>query len=259
MQKNQKILYDIETYGKEIVQTGGGNIDIKSKFKNYDHRIYVSDFKILDKGCETWLEGHDQPMRFCLNQHTIIVHQFKKILPIILGTLNGNILKKLLGLIYIKLNWRNFLEFVYWGMRDVFYNDPDRYSQPVREIYRLIEDDKIRDVICIVLEQDDSYRFRFQDIIGELNKEIFISHPRFEIMRLWDIYKSREKVGRLKDYEKYIKAGSWIIMFMPKTLKKIKDIVRELNIDEVRLNEADRYWAESRVDYNFKHDGEIKA
>jgi hypothetical protein len=60
---------------------------------------------------------------------------------------------------------------------------PERYSKPVKEIYRLfnilIEREKeeyqktkwtqMRDVICHVLEFDNAYRFRFQDVLSELN------------------------------------------------------------------------------------------
>jgi hypothetical protein len=61
--------------------------------------------------------------------------------------------------------------------------DPKRYSRPVREIYRLfnllIEREKdqgnkdkwtqIRDVVCYILEFDNAYRFRLQDVLKEIN------------------------------------------------------------------------------------------
>lgn len=60
---------------------------------------------------------------------------------------------------------------------------PDKYCRFVREIYRLfnllIEREKgnelknfwaqMRDVICMILEFDNAYRFRMQDILSEIN------------------------------------------------------------------------------------------
>jgi len=82
---------------------------------------------------------------------------------------------------------------------------PDKYSQPVREIYRLFnllierevyEEKKkqwqqLRDITCMILEFDSSYRLRVQDVLSELN------------------------------------------------------------IDEIKLSEEDKYFAQLRTDFNF--------
>lgn len=74
-----------------------------------------------------------------------------------------------------------WLNFAIWTIRDVRYK-PKLYSRPVREVYRLfnilIEREtspgmkekwtKIRDIVCMILEVDNAYRFRFQDIIAEM-------------------------------------------------------------------------------------------
>jgi len=62
---------------------------------------------------------------------------------------------------------------------------PEKYSRPVREIYRIFnllierESDEgmkqkwiqMRDIICMILEFDNAYRFRFQDVVSEMNLE----------------------------------------------------------------------------------------
>jgi hypothetical protein len=85
---------------------------------------------------------------------------------------------------------------------------PERYSRPVREIYRLfnilIEREKepgmkdkwtkMRDVICHVLEFDNAYRFRLQDVLKEINlDEIKPDEATKYYMSLHDDYNFLEK------------------------------------------------------------------
>jgi hypothetical protein len=65
--------------------------------------------------------------------------------------------------------------------------DPKNFSRPVREIHRLFtlmrsrEGEKemrgkwteMRDVVCLFLEYDDSYRFRFMDMMNNVNLKEF--------------------------------------------------------------------------------------
>lgn len=75
-----------------------------------------------------------------------------------------------------------WIDFAIWALRDSQLK-PKLYSRPVREIYRLFdimikrEDNlnlkdkwrKIRDITCMIIEFDQSYRFRIQDVLSELN------------------------------------------------------------------------------------------
>jgi hypothetical protein len=89
---------------------------------------------------------------------------------------------------------------------------PERYSRPVREIYRLfnilIERERdepmkkkwaeMRDVICHILEFDNAYRFRLQDVLKEINlDEIKPDEATRYYMSLYSDYgfegKSKEK------------------------------------------------------------------
>lgn len=76
-----------------------------------------------------------------------------------------------------------------WVSMNGKFPDPQKYSRPVREIYRVLKlirekygndpsviDDKgmwteIRDIICFALEFDDFYRFVFMDMLSEINME----------------------------------------------------------------------------------------
>ena len=86
--------------------------------------------------------------------------------------------------------------------------NPERYSHPVREIYRifniLIEREKeerlialwtqLRDVLCMILEFDNAYRFRIQDALAELNlDEIKPDKSDTYYIRMRDDYKYKVK------------------------------------------------------------------
>ena len=72
---------------------------------------------------------------------------------------------------------------IYYPILTKYFLKPEAYSKPTREIYRLFDIliakekntgmkekfTKIRDMACFVLEYDSAYRFRFQDILGEID------------------------------------------------------------------------------------------
>jgi hypothetical protein len=239
----------METYGQKSRLVNGKEYQ-DSKFASYNNLMEIMDFKVLAKGCETWIKGHKYPVRGCFNSKTSVVHGYKKLAPILLKSLEGNIFKKFIGLVYLKLNWKKYLEFVYLGMRDV-YTEPDRYSQPVREIYRLIKDEQTREVVCAILEFDDAYRYRVQDILGELNKANFRLDPMDEIKRLVRVYVHREDktMGRVFNAIRY---GLSYLKLNRKLLVKLKDFVEDLDLDEIKMSKEDIYWTNILGSYKYR-------
>jgi len=72
---------------------------------------------------------------------------------------------------------------IYYPILEKYFLKPEAYSKPTREIYRLFDIliarekskgmkekfEKIRNMVCFVLEYDSAYRFRFQDILAEID------------------------------------------------------------------------------------------
>lgn len=141
-----------------------------------------------------------------------------------------------------------------------------RYCQFVREVYRAFsvipENEKaqdtelrfmLRDLLCMVLEFDNAYRFRAQDVLAELDHEALGKKPIRELLRLLNILSSREKTQEIKDTWKLLrKFVGFYLVFDRKALKIIKSALLNLNIDTVKFTIEDKVFCIPRSDYNFR-------
>ena len=142
----------------------------------------------------------------------------------------------------------------------------ERYCTTVREIHRAFteahiekENEKMKEfrlmvrlVVCMILEFDNAYRYRIQDILPELNKENLTRNPIKELNRLMDIMVVRENTQSIKDSWFLIKKFVyWYLRFDRKLLKMIKNILLEINLKQVALDEMDKSYCIMRKDYTF--------
>jgi uncharacterized protein (UPF0297 family) len=213
----------------------------------------IVDFKVTEDGCETYYAGEPYPIRLCLQpdkQDTIA--RVKRLIPSLLRTVSNH---KIIGALYLWLNWKELVDYIHFALTDV-YAKPDYYNQPVRELYMVLSDrgiDQIRDIVCAVVEYDSAYRFRFQDIAGELNQYRMATEPIEELKRLWSIYQEREGEPSQK-FSKFMPFVLWLLKLNTKLLDLLKEIAKDLNIDEVKPNAADTYWMLNGGDY-YKYKG----
>lgn len=138
-----------------------------------------------------------------------------------------------------------------------WYLKPKYYCKSAQEIYRvgmdLAGDNKIYQLIVkaivMIWEFDDSYRFRGQDILGELKKENLVNVKK-EINRLLGIYFKREQAGVSN---KVRRMKMFLPILMRKPIKKVvKRFLSRLDVSRVVLDEGDMYWCSFRTNYNFK-------
>ena len=224
-------------------------------------------------GVLTYMEGYEYPYKgFPYYEFVDRIDLLKKITR---TTLSG---------IYHELKKRNKLWFLtllpsLWIMKVlvrvgiyVFYRIVERfrlkkekYCPAVREIYRVFSIDdpdervgerdlrwRIRDSICMVLEFDNAYRYRTQDLIEELNKDNVRKDPAKEICRLLDIMMTREKTQEIKDTWKLFKMlVTYYLRFDKKMKQIIGNVLAELDIEKVKLDIGDKQFCEKRKDYTF--------
>ena len=157
---------------------------------------------------------------------------------------------------------RSFI-YSFYRMVDRFKVKPLRYCTSMRELHRAFsieyfgEQDKemrlmLRDLMCMFLEFDNAYRFRFQDVIVELNKENLRKSPTKEIKRLFNIMSSREKTQEIKDTWKLVQYFLPLYMRVNKSLRvKTINILNELNLEKMELSVEDKVFSEKRKDYSF--------
>ena len=141
----------------------------------------------------------------------------------------------------------------------------ERYSDAVRELHRVFstrwhdEDEhlrdvreKVRDIVCMFLEFDNAYRFRFQDIAVELDKDSLKKNPVREIVRLFTLMQEREKTQEIKDtWSLVITFLPWFLRFDKGLRNKVVGILSDLDTTKIALSVEDKQFCEKRKDYQF--------
>lgn len=153
----------------------------------------------------------------------------------------------------------------FFKLIDRFRIKRNRYSQPIRELYRAFDTPRaqedmetlelrlmLKDVVCMILEFDNAYRYRFQDIIVLLNKENLKRNTVNELLRLLDIMGARENSQEIRDTWRLVKMGvRFYLRFDRKMQRMICDILSQLDLNEVALSVEDKHFAGLRKDYTF--------
>jgi hypothetical protein len=205
-----------------------------------------------DKTLRMYIKGAKEPIRMYPDMNSVwFTAYYKRFIPLILHQLEGmGWIKRIITLLAIKYNYEiaiKWLEHIF----STYQGTPkeEHYSQPVKEIRRVLRgemDETLVDAITLVLEYDSGYRYRFQDIIAELNiSHLYNEYITAELQRLLDILTYREGLGKIDPASKWQKLKRLlpIIFFLyPKLKKKIVKILEKINIDEVKFNYQDEYW-----------------
>lgn len=103
---------------------------------------------------------------------------------------------------------------------------------------------------CHLIEYDDAYRYRIQDIASETSTGLIKENPRAEIKRLIKIFNEREISKYVR--EKFLRIANimlWMLL-IPRVKKAFVEAISG-RIEGVYYDEADWYWVSLRSDYNF--------
>ena len=141
-----------------------------------------------------------------------------------------------------------------------YYLKPERYCTSAIEIKKFVETfatnlglnnaHKLAEVVGTIIEYDDSYRYRIQDLAGETDKLRLSANPQAEFKKILGIYERREKfdiaykfntIGRLARY----------LFFLPKVKRAWRDALQTIDLSRVALDEADRYHTLMNNGYDF--------
>jgi hypothetical protein len=101
------------------------------------------------------------------------------------------------------------------------------------------------EVISAMIDYDNAYRLRFEDIMEEASKEALLKNPAKELKRLLVIYGERQGKGRKNDM--YMKASRviWLLRVMllhPRFKKLFLQTIQEIDIKKMGFGVEDRYW-----------------
>lgn len=111
--------------------------------------------------------------------------------------------------------------------------------------------DRLSDIIAIIFDYDCAYRYRFQDIIEEIDRYALIENPRRELQKAITVFLSREKHQKVRDNaERFVKIAR-ILLLVPRFKVAFQNAVLCMNWDRSKFDDDDRYWIASRPDYDF--------
>ena len=159
-------------------------------------------------------------------------------------------------------------DYVMGAIKPYCFLDEKRYCKSVKEIRRagfktvesLKTDDDLKDLLrCLLImisnifEWDNAHRYRLQDIFGgELNKELFFKNPGKEVTRLSILQVGRER-GWHDDKNRWFmmsKALRLVLWLIPFVKHLLFEFVKEIDLDKVKMDEADEYHNFLRPDYD---------
>lgn len=147
---------------------------------------------------------------------------------------------------------------VFYRVVERFKIKHERHCQAIRELHRAfcLKSDELRDnlghLVRMVLEFDNAYRFRLQDILPELNKDALKHHPRRELIRLLELVQSREKKQEVSDTWKLcIWLVKYYLLLDRSLLRMIQDVLTNVDLNLIQLTERDKPFCVRRVDYTF--------
>ena len=156
--------------------------------------------------------------------------------------------------------------FTFHRLIDRFRVKRERYSRAVRELYRVFDNPRanedlrtleirlmLKDIVCMLAEFDNAYRFRLQDVLPELNKEALKKNPIKEINRLLDIMSVRENSQEVRDTWRLGKmVVKYYLRFDRKLLSMVTDILANLDLEQIKMTPEDVHYSKQRKDYTFR-------
>src|SRR3990167_5768478 len=106
---------------------------------------------------------------------------------------------------------------------------------------------RIRHLVLAILQYDDAYRFRFQRMMEDMDPERFRTDPLGELSRIVALAEGREQAGRLRETWRMAKLFLRLARFHP-IRRHIVAFFEQVDLEKMRLSEADRYWANLKTD-----------
>lgn len=128
-----------------------------------------------------------------------------------------------------------------------------QYLTPTAQtVYDLLSPlgDRAAKLFSHVVEYDQAYRFRLQDLCSETTRELLLDNPRKEIKYLLALHAKRD----YRTMQKKVAMLSHIILlalWIPSVKRAFKVALLRIDFTKLQFDEADRYWAAMKTDYDY--------
>ena len=244
-------------------------------------------------GVYTFYKGNKLPSRgFPYDETVEAVDDCKKIVMAFVYSFYNILKKPLSGMLFLFF-FRKQIQEIFLRVPTItskrlrgVLNKPTMYSPAIREVYRVLSDmseiengtvppggwklsdttlksvmPDIRDVVCMSLDNDDAYRYRFQDIMVEMDKVALKKNTRKEILRLLGIVEKRE-LSFMDTFGYGFQGRKWermrrvasVALLIPALQKRAFYFLNSLDIEKLRMDEIDLESAYIKTSYDFKHE-----
>lgn len=217
----------------------------------------------IDGGIKQWIEGADFPRRgmcspeamFACNQAKRIFVQSIKIASKWQFTLAILFSRDKLQFIraYIDVVWKVMSPFIikYEYLTPVAQEIQDLSYQFVLKLgLDELSAERFSKIFSHLIEYDDAYRFRVEDLFNETRKEFMAGHPILEVDRLILLAQSRDNPGTFSKFEKvgYLLC---VALWIPSIRKAFIEIIEDSNFEKLQVDDTEMYWHCMREDYKF--------
>ncbi len=114
------------------------------------------------------------------------------------------------------------------------------------------EANRFAETVGFILEYDNAYRFRLQDMFNETTKDKIINYPEQEIKRIVCISRQREAGKVLNDkFKLFANLITWVLK--DNWIKKSYiQAMKETNFDDMKMDESDIFWTNFWEGYDFR-------
>ena len=217
----------------------------------------VTDVKIAADGTiRTYFNDEKYPViGYNDFQSVWVVATYKRLFPLIAKNVSRmGFFKRgiaVLGLLFSSNILAEWFEFIF-AMHNVLPKE-EYYCPAVKEIRKVLKwrvDERLIDGFTAILEFDTAYKYPVQDILPLLDKQAFNKNWKKELTRLLGILLER---ANPQDAIKFKNIGKLVVLYLTcnrKALKKVKEIVHEINLDNIAPSREDYYWMCYLATYN---------
>ncbi len=106
-------------------------------------------------------------------------------------------------------------------------------------------------IFANIIQYDDAYRYRIQDVFSDFTKEQMIASPRKTIQSMMRLIQKREHYTRVSDKFLFLINLLTLALFLPKIRKVFTVVIQSCNWEKLQYDDADRYWVAFRDGYDF--------
>lgn len=199
------------------------------------------------------------------------VNKLKRLSVLFLSLINGKGIKGRIGSFLAHFTRVADWMFLWYDpvskQTHTIYLKDNRYRQSIRELIKFInnfldflgievkEENGLKKnfgrVIGTMIENDNAYYWRMEDVFRETSKEKLLANPSKELTRLLNIYISREKstdIFKAQAIIKFLKIAFWL----PGVKKAFKKAIDSVDIEKFKMTSDDRYFTMIYEGYDFE-------